>query len=953
MTTLQPGQMLGSYQITNQIGKGGMATVYKAYQASMDRYVALKVVAGQLTDDPNFMQRFRQEARLIARLEHPHILPVYDFGEADDIPYMVMRFLDAGTLTERLDAGQLALPDIDRIFSQLADALEYAHENGVIHRDIKPSNAMLDKRGDVFLTDFGIAKMLEGSSGLTATGAITGTPAYMSPEQAQGQKVDQRSDIYSLGIVLFEMLTGRVPFEAETPLAVLFKQIQDPPPPLSRVRPDLPYTLEPVLLRALAKNPAERYASMSDFRARWKDALAEAPAATSPAPARSAQEVPPPTSPAVETVHPQAAGPALPSPAAPAKKPFNWRLLAIGIPVFLVIVGLVFGAYYFVWPRFNRSQVTITSWAGANSVHSIAFHDGKVLTAGMGGVTIWNSDGSSYKQLTTADGLSSGNAGPLLVDSDGSLWVGTDAGLAHINGDQHTVYTYDQGLDSNNVTALARSGNRLLAGTQYSGGIGGGLLEFNGKAWQPVSGFPSKENPGEQSVSHNVYQIVTDKSGNLWIATDAGIAMLDGDKKWNVFKIGSGLPDNNVHTIYEDGAGTIWAGTANGGAAKFNSEKRAFEKFADLKDQNIYEVYSILQDRDGDMWFAGGDVARYNPTTKEWTQFNAYQGGLPFSSVGPAGVDDQGALYFGDGEDGLARYADGTFKVFLAPNAPHYGQYGRILPAPGEKLIFTQLGEDAADQFDLKTGNWTKIPYEQHTPLMFEDNGRMWSGGGDGLWIFNADTTTHVTTDRGLPSKQVNAIALGADRKTVYIATDAGIAVFDGANVTDVYTAAKNGLLSDDVDALFVASDGSLWVSYSGGFSRRQPDGTWQHFTSQGLFGGASDHFPAFVEERGNIWVATAGDGLYELSQGKWTRFLSTDPGVNLPSDKFTSAALAPDGALWFGADGQGAVRYYNQAWQRYGVKDGLIDATVNGIYVEPGGAVWFATDGGVTRLQP
>ena len=253
---------------------------------------------------------------------------------------------------------------------------------------------------------------------------------------------------------------------------------------------------------------------------------------------------------------------------------------------------------------------------------------------------------------------------------------------------------------------------------------------------------------------------------------------------------------------------------------------------------------------------------------------------------------------------------------------------------------------------------------------MFDDNNRMWSGGGDGLWIFSAGATTHVTTDRGLPSKQVNAIALGADRKTAYIATDAGIAVFDGANVTDVYTAAKNGLLSDDVGALFVASDGSLWVSYSGGFSRRPPDGNWQHFTSQGLFGGASDHFPAFVEERGNIWVATAGDGLYEFSQGKWTRFLSTDPGVSLPSDSFASAALAPDGALWFGADGQGAVRYdgkalrpgspvpavpaqAGQAWQRYGVKDGLISPFVNGIYVEPGGAVWFATNGGVTRLQP
>ena len=195
--------------------------------------------------------------------------------------------------------------------------------------------------------------------------------------------------------------------------------------------------------------------------------------------------------------------------------------------------------------------------------------------------------------------------------------------------------------------------------------------------------------------------------------------------------------------------------------------------------------------------------------------------------------------------------------------------------------------------------------------------------------------------------------------------------MFDGKDVTDVYTAAKNGLLSDVVDALFVASDGSLWVSYSGGFSRRLPDGTWQHFTADKLFGGSSQSFPAFVEDyAGTIWVATAGDGLYSFAKGKWTRFLSTDPGVDLPSDYFTSAALAPDGALWFGVDGQGAVRYdgqtlrpgssvpavpaqAGQAWQHYRAEDGLISPFVNGIYVEPGGAIWFATNGGVTRLQP
>ncbi|MGZ9226345.1 MAG: serine/threonine-protein kinase, partial [Anaerolineales bacterium] len=213
MDNLQSGQTLGPYRIINQIGKGGMATVYKAYQPSVDRYVALKVLPSQLAESKEFATRFQQEARIIAKLEHPHILPVFDYGESDGIAYLVMRYLEAGTLKEKMEAGRpLPLNEIDRIFNQLTDALTYAHSHGIVHRDLKPANALIDSYGNIFLTDFGIAKLLESASPrLTQTDAIMGTPAYISPEQAQGQPVDQRSDIYSLGIILYEMVTGRVP----------------------------------------------------------------------------------------------------------------------------------------------------------------------------------------------------------------------------------------------------------------------------------------------------------------------------------------------------------------------------------------------------------------------------------------------------------------------------------------------------------------------------------------------------------------------------------------------------------------------------------------------------------------------------------------------------------------------------------------------------------------------
>lgn len=273
MDNLLPGQMLGSYRIISQIGEGGMATVYKAYQASMDRNVAIKVLPSQLANQKEFAGRFRQEARIIANLEHPHILPVFDSGESDGVSYLVMRYLEAGTLKEKMESHPLSLNEIDRIFTQLADALSYAHGRGVIHRDLKPSNALIDSQGNLFLTDFGIAKLLENTSHFTKTDTVMGTPAYISPEQAQGQVVDRRSDIYSLGIILYEMVTGRVPYMADTPLAVIYKHVNAPLPLPSTLKPDLPPQIEQVILKALAKSPEDRFDSAAEFITAWKSAL--------------------------------------------------------------------------------------------------------------------------------------------------------------------------------------------------------------------------------------------------------------------------------------------------------------------------------------------------------------------------------------------------------------------------------------------------------------------------------------------------------------------------------------------------------------------------------------------------------------------------------------------------------------------------------------------------------
>jgi serine/threonine-protein kinase len=259
------GTKLGNYDIVKLIGKGGMAAVYEAHQPSMNRNVAIKVMSASISSDPSFVQRFKNEAQLIARLEHAHILPVYDFGEEKGTLYIVMRYLDAGTLEDRVGKTGMDIKEAVGLFSQLATALDYAHSKGVIHRDLKPGNVLVDNQGNAFLSDFGIAKSLEGGQNLTGTGGVVGTPNYMSPEQGLGGEIDARSDIYALGVILFEMLTGQTPFMGDNPMQVMLKHINDQPPSSRSLNPQISEAVDSVILKALSKDPDKRFKSAKDM----------------------------------------------------------------------------------------------------------------------------------------------------------------------------------------------------------------------------------------------------------------------------------------------------------------------------------------------------------------------------------------------------------------------------------------------------------------------------------------------------------------------------------------------------------------------------------------------------------------------------------------------------------------------------------------------------------------
>ena len=257
-------EKIGRYEIKGELGRGGFATVYRGYDPRFEREVAIKFLPPELIhSDPQFRMRFEREAKIIAQLEHPAIVPVYDVGEENNQPYFVMRYMNGGSLSERIKAKQnFSIEEAVRIIDQIAPGLDEAHSKGIVHRDLKPANILFTNKGVPLISDFGIAKFSQGEAGGNMTGsAIIGTPAYMAPEQASGDPIDGRADIYALGVILYEMVTGRQPYQADTPLALAIKHITEPVPRILEANPNLPTWMEKVISTAMAKNREDRFST--------------------------------------------------------------------------------------------------------------------------------------------------------------------------------------------------------------------------------------------------------------------------------------------------------------------------------------------------------------------------------------------------------------------------------------------------------------------------------------------------------------------------------------------------------------------------------------------------------------------------------------------------------------------------------------------------------------------
>lgn len=300
--SFKPGDNVGPYQVIEQLGHGGMASVFKAYHAALDRYVALKVLHQAFNEDSTFINRFQREAKVVAKLEHPNIVPVYDFAEHEGRPFLVMKFIEGDTLKARMSAGPLTAKEIEQVVETVGSAVGYAHRQGVLHRDIKPSNVLISNENIMYLADFGLARIAQAGESTLSADSIMGTPQYISPEQAMGKKdLDGKTDVYSFGVMIYEMVVGQVPFNADTPFSIIHDHIYTPLPLPKSVNPNVPDAVQRVLLKALAKNREDRYATVEEligaFKSAWLEAgtpmrgttitMNSAAPAPSPAPARN------------------------------------------------------------------------------------------------------------------------------------------------------------------------------------------------------------------------------------------------------------------------------------------------------------------------------------------------------------------------------------------------------------------------------------------------------------------------------------------------------------------------------------------------------------------------------------------------------------------------------------------------------------------------------------------
>jgi len=971
------GQTLGTYQLVERLGQGGMATVYKAYEPGLDRYVAVKVLPQFFANDPSFSHRFRREAKAVAQLSHPNIVPIYNFGEEGGITYIVMQLMEGGAL--KRERGQVYdWKDALRLLLPIARALEYAHQRGVVHRDIKPSNVLLTGDKWPVLADFGLVQMAEASAKLTGTGVGLGTPAYMSPEQGQGATVDARTDIYSLGIMFYEMVTGDVPFKADTPMAIVIKHLTAPMPLPRQVNPAIPKEIEEIILKATAKDPDGRYQTAEEMATAMDRALnrvampKEKPAPKEKAPAKEKIRVEKPAKKEKIRV---------------AKPAFRLKLVYILAPlaVVLLILGGVFGPRWIaslgakgaVTPTFTLAAPTATNpptsvptaiplaWSRLSSgqfllrdqLTAIALDpsDPEVLYVGTQNAGVYKSIDGGLSWQPVHNGLGRAPINALLIDpqnpqtlyagaSSGKLYKTTDGGISWQTLEPGVEQTADQSsalaMDSQDPLHLLFSDGWSLFVESKNGGESWNLINdspdcyFNSLVISPLDAqrvFAL----GSCNSERGMYTSVD--GGKTW-----NLTALKGDEVQPPFLVEITLQRKEF--IYVNAGEGLTYVSADEGASWKPISQRSCNTLATDPHGGVVAYCSgkLVKTTDGgETWevlsedsTADGTVLAVSPQSSQVIYGGKHQ----------LFVSSDGGLSWSERASGL-----GAFRAELSL-------------APSGAILLDEVSGYLHRSLD-GGHNWEKI----------YDGGDGLAVGADGMLYRTEADYLKASPDGGKTWNQITLPLSTAGNRGYRVSahpTMSGVIYLAYENPGHIFASADGGLhweeypwawpaprvdLGSDLgQADFFFGQGRVvymipW--YQSFYSSEEGKASWRlcaesYWSSPGKYRFAID-----PHDSNQVYLAVIGRGVFK-SQDHCQSWTSAKNGLG---SLFVNAlAIDPNNpdTIYAGTDGGAYISFDGgQAWGE--INDGLLGATVvYSIVVDPQSKVYAATPYGVFQLE-